>query len=178
MKTLKDTKLTEIDIALMEIRIESMLEKEGASPYEFVGAEMKKYVDTKNPSYLPTLLKDFFKNEQSRIRSEGKDERSIAEMSKEDLGRRFWECNKDLVFNKICGEGDFLYKIHKTHGQVSPNAIIVVIASTLDIGGAFTGLLCGLSLIVASTGIETFCKWEAPAKEPVKKQPRQARQTK
>lgn len=169
LKTLKDTKLTEIDIAYMEIRIESLMDEGDISPFAIVGGEIKKYAGTTNPAYLPTMLKEFFTNEQIRLEKEGKG-RELAKVGKEELGQLFWNSSRKLVEEKLCSESGYLYKIYSKHGEVNANALVVVIASSLDIGGAFTGLLSGVALIVISMGLDNLCQWgNAGAAKPKKK---------
>lgn len=159
-----NTLLTDIDIELVAARVEDLRSKKDTSPFELTGREIQNYANKQNFSDLPVVLNDFFQKE--KLKHDIYKEESLAgtralseEEKAKNLGKGFWKTYKGKIRDSICNKNGDLYKLFKREGKTSTKAIIVGLASTLGLGSAFTGILCGLVMILLDIGLDAFCDW-------------------
>ena len=127
-----------------------------------VGRELIAVLDEENTASLPRVLSDFHNEQYLKLRelkevtAEGT--RSLSDDPKR-VGQTFWNCYRTALRRSLCSKDGELYKLFAREGKVSTKAVIAGLASTLGLGSAFAGLLCGLAVVLLEVGIDAFCEW-------------------
>jgi hypothetical protein len=74
-------------------------------------------------------------------------------------GEDFWKIYSTAIRNKLCNKNDKLYTLMNTGLSASAGAIATSVTSMLALPPAAVGLAIPIAAILATTGLEAFCKW-------------------
>jgi hypothetical protein len=152
------SELDDIELSLLEARVQSLRDKGTDSAYRLLGSELRPFIRNPAAAPLPVPLKEVLQG--SVARGDGPREEFRAGSAPDDrIGKQFWEIYRSQLRTSLCDPKGDLYKLLVAEGKTSTKAVITALVVTLGFGTAFAGVICALAAIILEIGLRSFCEW-------------------
>jgi hypothetical protein len=163
--------LDDIDLSLLEARVQSLRRDGIDSAFSLVGHELRPHLMDPEKSPLPSSV-------QAALLAEGEQPQAAFRAASSDdlgIGKSFWGIYSKQLRASICNRDGELYKLLASEGKTSTKAVIAALATTIGAGTAFAGLICGIAVILLEIGVRGIlrmdrgrCGWTGAGQESLK----------